>query len=96
MRVTDPLLSASNAHGTLPEVAKIAGAAVRLHRTDQAYPWHTNEEAEVFVVLNGEVEMPYRKARQEKVVSMQAGEIFYSGEVLVAPSPIPSARLRFW
>ncbi|MGY3266521.1 cupin domain-containing protein [Lysobacter sp. HA35] len=34
--------------------------AARIHWTDAAYPWHVNDGAELFVVLDGEVLMQWR------------------------------------
>ncbi|HEY0006904.1 MAG TPA: cupin domain-containing protein [Pyrinomonadaceae bacterium] len=70
---------AERAWGAL-EIARIDGATVRLHWTDQPYHWHVNDGAEVFVVLDGEVEMHYREGAQEKVARLKPGEIFYAGE----------------
>lgn len=39
------------------DLADIDGASVRLHWTDEPYRWHTNNEREVFVVLDGCVDM---------------------------------------
>ena len=33
------------------DIARIDGASVRLHWTDQPYEWHVNDGEEVFVVL---------------------------------------------
>jgi mannose-6-phosphate isomerase-like protein (cupin superfamily) len=60
------------------DIATIDGATVRLHWTDEAYRWHVNDGAEVFVVLDGEVDMHYREDSEEKVVRMKAGEIFHA------------------
>ncbi len=43
------------------EIADIDGVTVRLHWTDKPYVWHVNEGAEVFVVLDDEVDMHYRE-----------------------------------
>ena len=40
---------------------------MRLHWTDQPYTWHVNDGPEVFVVLDGAVDMHYRHARGEHV-----------------------------
>src|SRR6266508_1465467 len=62
------------------DIARINGATVRLHWTDQPYRWHINDGNEVFVVIDGEVEMHYREAGEEKVVVIKPGEIFCAGE----------------
>ncbi len=76
------------------DIAKIDGATVRLHWTDEPYRWHTNDGAEVFVVVDGEVDMHYREGGEEKVVRMSAGEIFYAaeGDAHFA-SPVGEARV---
>lgn len=60
------------------DIAVIEGATVRLHRTDEPYRWHVNDGAEVFAVLDGEVNMHYREGSEEKIVRMRPGEIFYA------------------
>lgn len=41
------------------DVAEIDGATVRLHWSDQPYKWHVNDGVEVFLVLDGLVDMRY-------------------------------------
>jgi mannose-6-phosphate isomerase-like protein (cupin superfamily) len=62
------------------DIAAIEGATVRLHWTDRTYQWHVNDGPEVFVVLDGVVDMHYREEGQEKVVRMQPGAIFHAEE----------------
>lgn len=50
----------------------------RLHWTDQPYKWHVNDGEEVFVVLDGQVEMFYRQAGNETSVLLDIGDIFYA------------------
>ena len=50
---------ADRAWGAL-DLAEIDGATVRLHWTDTPYEWHVNDGTEVFVVLDGAVDMLYR------------------------------------
>jgi mannose-6-phosphate isomerase-like protein (cupin superfamily) len=42
------------------EVERIGAATIRLHWTDQPYQWHINDGPEVFVVLDGVVDMYVR------------------------------------
>ena len=77
--IDPPAFSAGRAWGAL-DIAKVEGATVRLHWTDSAYRWHTNDDAEVFVVLDGEVDMHYREGGEEKVARLKAGQIFYAAE----------------
>ena len=51
----------------------------RLHWTDKPYKWHVNDGEEVFVVLNGTVEMHYRINCKEYRTLLEAGDIFHAG-----------------
>ena len=62
------------------DIARIDGASVRLHWSDAPYRWHVNDGTEVFVVLQGAVDMHYREADAEKVVRLEAGDLFVAGE----------------
>jgi mannose-6-phosphate isomerase-like protein (cupin superfamily) len=70
--------TAERAWGAL-DIARIDGASVRLHWTDQPYQWHVNDGAEVFAVLDGTVDMHYREAEDEKAVTLAAGDVFFAG-----------------
>ncbi|RAN37675.1 AraC family ligand binding domain-containing protein [Hyphomonas sp. GM-8P] len=61
------------------DIARIDGASVRLHWTDQPYEWHVNDGEEVFVVLQGVVDMHYRERGQEKIVQLSPGDMFVAG-----------------
>ena len=61
------------------DIAEIEGATVRLHWTDQPYVWHVNDGAEVFVVIDGAVDMHYRDGGAEQVRRMAPGDICYAG-----------------
>lgn len=76
------------------DIAEIDGATVRLHWTDQPYKWHVNDGPEVFVVLNGEVDMHYKEAGKEKVVRLLPTDMFHAeaGDEHVA-HPIGEARI---
>ncbi|HEV2799821.1 MAG TPA: cupin domain-containing protein [Pyrinomonadaceae bacterium] len=69
--------TASRAWGAL-SIANMNGVTTRLHWTDQPYRWHVNDGDEVFVVLDGVVEMHYLDAGKEKIKRMAAGDIFYA------------------
>lgn len=58
------------------DLAEIDGATVRLHWTDQPYKWHVNDGSEVFVVLDGTVEMRYREDGREKSVTLGPADMF--------------------
>ena len=75
-------------------VANMQGITTRLHWTNQPYRWHVNDGEEVFVVLDGEVDMYYRERGVEKKKRMQVGDIFFAstGTEHVA-HPIGEARV---
>ena len=55
------------------------GITTRLHWTNKPYKWHINDGEEVFVVLDGVVDMRYREQNSEKVERMNIGDIFFAG-----------------
>jgi len=59
-------------------IANMRGITTRLHWTDQPYQWHVNDGEEVFVVLDGEIDMHYRQGGVEKKQRMQVGDIFFA------------------
>ena len=69
--------TADRAWGALP-IANMNGVTTRLHWTDRPYRWHVNDGEEVFVVLDGVVEMRYRDGGEELVRRMAAGDIFHA------------------
>ena len=85
--------TADRAWGAL-DVANMGGITTRLHWTDQPYKWHVNDGQEVFVVLDGRVEMRYREQGVECSTVLEAGDIFYAsvGTEHVA-HPIGEARI---
>lgn len=62
-------------------IAEMNGISVRLHWTDTPYVWHVNDGEEVFVVLDGRVDMHVRDqhGHGERILPMQAGDIFHAG-----------------
>lgn len=84
--------------GTRPwealDIARLNGITVRLHWTDQPYKWHVNDGEEVFVVLDGCVEMRYREAGTERSTLLRVGDIFHAtlGTEHVA-HPLGAARI---
>ena len=76
------------------DIATMNGITVRLHWTDQPYKWHVNDGEEVFVVLDGSVEMRYRDNGEEKSSMLHPGDIFYAsvGTEHVA-RPVGQARI---
>jgi len=78
MRFIDPLdFTGSRAWDAL-DVAEIDGATVRLHWTDQPYVWHVNDGPEVFAVLDGAVDMHYRRDGREHVERLVPGRICHA------------------
>lgn len=69
--------TADNAWGAC-DIANMDGITTRLHWTDKPYKWHINDGEEVFVVLDGTVEMLYRDQGMENSVILTAGDIFYA------------------
>lgn len=59
-------------------IANMNGITTRLHWTDKPYKWHVNDGEEVFVVLDGTVEMLYRDEGIEKSVLLETGDIFFA------------------
>ncbi len=62
------------------DIANMNGITTRLHWTDQPYQWHVNDGQEVFVVLDGCVEMYYKEQGEEKSTLLNVGDIFYADE----------------
>ena len=76
------------------DIAEIEGASVRLHWTDQPYVWHVNDGSEVFVVLDGVVDMHVRENGSQKVQRLKSGDIMFAenGDEHVA-HPVGPARI---
>lgn len=76
------------------DIAELDDATVRLHWTDEPYVWHVNDEPEVFVVLDGAVDMHYREDGQERVQRLTPGQLCHvePGDEHVA-HPSPEARV---
>jgi mannose-6-phosphate isomerase-like protein (cupin superfamily) len=85
--------TADRAWGAL-DIAEIEGASVRLHWTDKPYVWHINDGTEVFVVLDGAVNMHYRDELGEHIERLTPGKIYRAeeGDEHVA-HPAPVARI---
>lgn len=77
------------------KIEQIDGSTtIRLHWTDQPYKWHINDGPEVFVVLDGEVEMHAREGSEIVIHRLKAGDIFQAedGDEHVA-HPVGVARV---
>ena len=60
------------------DIASMNGITTRLHWTDSPYKWHVNNGEEVFVVLDGEVEMRYKINNKENSSLLKTGDIFFA------------------
>lgn len=69
--------TASRAWGS-QHIATMNGISTKLHWTDTPYKWHVNDGEEVFVVLDGVVEMKYKQEGEEMSTLLNAGDIFYA------------------
>lgn len=69
--------SGERAWDALP-IANMNGITTRLHWTNEPYRWHTNDGEEVFVVLDGVVDMHFREEGVESVVRMNVGDVFFA------------------
>ena len=72
------------------DVAEIDGATVRLHWSDAPYVWHVNDGAEVFVVLDGAVDMHHRRAGRVTVTRLEVGDVCHAepcDEHVAHPAP---------
>ena len=67
---------------------------MRLHWTDQPYEWHVNDGEEVFVVLDGAVDMHWREDGEEHVRRVAPGDLCHAniGDAHVA-HPVGTARI---
>ncbi|MEX1220543.1 MAG: cupin [Idiomarina sp.] len=75
-------------------IANMNGITTRLHWTDKPYKWHVNDGEEVFVVIQGQVEMSYRENGEVKSALLDEGDIFFAsvGTEHIA-SPVGEARI---
>jgi mannose-6-phosphate isomerase-like protein (cupin superfamily) len=75
-------------------LADFGEVTVRLHSSDEPYRWHANTGDEVFVVLDGAVDMHVRSKGSERVHRLGVGEgmSFGPGDEHVA-QPVGMARM---
>lgn len=76
------------------DIERIGDATIRLHWTDRPYKWHVNDGPEVFVVLDGKVDMLTRRDGVKQVHPLDVGDIFHAqdGDEHVA-HPVGAARV---
>ena len=60
------------------DISNMNGVTTRLHWADKPYKWHVNDGEEVFAVLDGIVEMLYKKNGVECSTILNTGDIFYA------------------
>ncbi|GAB2506242.1 cupin domain-containing protein [Lysobacter humi (ex Lee et al. 2017)] len=85
--------TASRAWGST-RVAAFAGLEARVHWTDTAYPWHVNDGDELFVVLDGVVDMHWRRpGAAAQVATLGAGDV-WTGAGGVEHRAIPRGEAR--
>lgn len=60
------------------DIANMGGITTRLHWTNKPYKWHVNDGEEVFVVLDGTVDMHYRISGADHVVTLEVGDVFFA------------------
>jgi len=95
MKITKSLAFTGKRAWEALDIATIEGASVRLHWTDQPYVWHKNDGDEVFIVLNGQINMHYREEGVENQITLNPGDICYlrAGEEHVAHPQGGAARV---
>ncbi len=76
-KITAKDFTGQNAWDAL-DIERISEATIRLHWTDKAYKWHINDGPEVFVVLDGEVDMHVRQNGKEEILRLFPGDIFHA------------------
>lgn len=59
-------------------IAEIDAVTIRLHWTDQPYVWHVNDGPEVFVVLDGSIDMLVRQNGIKHTHRLTQGSIFHA------------------
>lgn len=61
-----------------PLIATLPHAVVKLRWTDAPFRWHANEGQEVFVVLDGTVDMHVRGPQEaERVITLEPGDLLH-------------------
>ncbi|UWQ92280.1 cupin [Aliisedimentitalea scapharcae] len=78
MRKIVPTEFSANVAWGACDIERINDASIRLHWTDAPYIWHINDGPEVFVVLDGQVDMHTRQNGQEQIVQLNVGDIFHA------------------
>ena len=92
-KIDAPSFRAERAWGS-ELLADFGEASARIHWTDQPYHWHRNTGDEVFVVLDGVVEMHVRVDDAQSIIRLERGDVmtFSDGDEHVA-HPVGEARI---
>ena len=61
------------------DIANMNGITTRLHWTNESYIWHVNDGEEVFVVIDGVVDMHYKAEGETRITKLNTGDIFFAG-----------------
>ena len=80
MRLINPLDFTGEKAWDALDIERIDDATIRLHWTDKPYIWHINDGPEVFVLLDGQVDMHVRDGDMEKIYPLKPGDIFHAEE----------------
>ena len=80
MRVLKPVEFTGSTPWESTLVEQFDQSTVKLHWTDQPYIWHVNDGPEVFVVLDGIVDMHVRVDGVEDVIILNVGDVFHVEE----------------
>ncbi|MBF7688176.1 cupin domain-containing protein [Acinetobacter rathckeae] len=78
MKITQSKTFTGNKAWDALDIAKFDATTIRLHWTNQPYIWHVNDGEEVFVVLDGVVDMHYKEDHFIKNVRLHVGDIFFA------------------
>lgn len=78
MRIIHPKEFVADQAWQALDIEQIGNATIRLHWTDKPYIWHVNDGPEIFVVLDGAVDMLTRDNAGEKVWPLEKGDIFHA------------------
>lgn len=76
------------------DLREIEGASIRVHWTDRPYHWHVNDGREIFIVLDGVVDMHFRVDGVENVTQLGPFDAFIAeqGDAHMAV-PLSEARI---
>ena len=84
----------ARAWDSLP-IGAFDGFIAKLHWTDQGFPWHVNDGAELMAVITGEIDMHWREpGGAERCQRLRPGDIWYAPDGAAHRAvPIGEARV---